>query len=183
MGMFMNQYRNEGVGIYLRHITMEDTDLIIKWRNCDEVRTHFIYQELFTKEGHEKWIHSMIETGLAVQMIICKIEGDIPLGSVYIRDIDHHHRKGEYGIFIGETVARGQGIGTAAAELMIKYAFQELSLHRLFLRVHGDNIQAIRSYEKAGFIKEAYLRDDVYINGEYKDIVLMAILNEKRSKG
>ena len=182
MGMFMNEYRNETVGIYLRHITMEDTDYIIRWRNSDEVRTHFIYQELFTKEGHEKWMHSMIETGIAVQMIICNIEGDIPLGSVYIRDIDRQHQKGEYGIFIGETSARGRGIGTAAAELMIKYAFQELNLHRLFLRVHGDNPQAIGSYEKAGFIKEAYLRDDVYINGEYKDIVLMAILNEKRSK-
>ncbi len=178
----MNEYRNESVGIYLRHITMDDTELIIRWRNSDEVRAHFIYQELFTKESHEKWMHSMIGTGLAVQMIICKIEGDIPLGSVYIRDIDRKHQKGEYGIFIGESSARGQGIGTAAAKLMIKYAFQELHLHRLFLRVYGDNPQAIGSYEKAGFIKEAYLRDDVYINGEYKNIVLMAILNEKRSK-
>ena len=61
---------------------------------------------------------------------------------------------------------------------MIRYRFEELKLHRLFLRVYADNQQAIRSYEKAGFEKEAYLRDDVCIDGEYRDIVLMGILNK-----
>ena len=57
------------------------------------------------------------------------------------------------------------------------YCFKQLKLHRLFLRVFADNAGAIRSYEKAGFIKEAYLKDDVRIQGQYKDIVLMGILN------
>lgn len=75
-------------------------------------------------------------------------DGDVPVGSVYIRDIDTTHHKGEYGIFIGEAEARGKGIGTRAAKLMTAYAFRELSLHRLFLRVFADNVRAIRSYEK-----------------------------------
>lgn len=60
---------------------------------------------------------------------------------------------------------------------MIQYAFEELKLHRLYLRVFADNAQAISSYEKAGFIKEAYLKDDVCIDGQYRDIVLMACVN------
>lgn len=163
--------------IYLRPMTYEDTDNIIKWRNSDAVRSHFIYQELFTAESHEHWIKTMIETGKAVQMIICEKAGDKPVGSVYIRDIDRVHHKGEYGIFIGEPSARGRGIGTAAAALMICFAFEELGLHRLFLRVFADNGQAVASYEKAGFQKEAYLREDVCIGGSYHDIILMAVLN------
>ena len=38
-------------------------------------------------------------------------------------------------------------------------------------------MQAIRSYEKAGFVREAYLHDDVCIDGKFRDIVLMAKLN------
>lgn len=165
--------------IYLRLMTGEDTDNIVRWRNSDAVRTHFIYQKLFTRQSHEQWIENMVNTGKVVQMIICECGNDMPVGSVYIRDIDTVHHKGEYGIFIGEPSARGRGVGTAAAKLMIRYAFEELGLHRLFLRVFADNEQAIGSYEKAGFVKEAYLKDDVCIDGVYRDIILMAILNNK----
>ncbi len=165
--------------IYLRLMTADDTDNILKWRNSDAVRTNFIYQKLFTRQSHEQWIETMINTGKVVQMIICMCGSDEPVGSVYVRDIDTTHNKGEYGIFIGEPSARGCGVGTAAAKLMIRYSFEELGLHRLFLRVFADNAQAMGSYEKAGFVKEAYLKDDVCIDGVYRDIVLMAIINEK----
>ena len=174
----MKEYRDREAGIYLRLMTYADTDLIVNWRNSDGVRKNFIYQALFTREGHENWIRTMIDTGKVVQMIICEEETNRPVGSVYLRDIDMTHRKAEYGIFIGEEDARGKGYGSSAARLMIQYAFEEMDLHRLFLRVYAENIQAIRSYEKAGFVKEAHLRDDVCIQGKYHDIVLMGILNQ-----
>ena len=169
-------YQDENVGIYLRLMTFDDTDLIVSWRNSDAVRKNFIYQELFTREGHENWIHTQVETGRVVQMIICEIATDKPLGSVYIRDIDRHHNKAEYGIFIGEDEARGRGVGASAAKLMLRYCFEEMGLHRVYLRAFAENKQAIGSYEKAGFVKEGLLRDDVCIDGVYRDIVWMAAI-------
>lgn len=173
----MNRYEDKGAGIYLRFMTYEDTEQIVAWRNSDFVRKNFIYQALFTKESHENWIKTMINTGKVVQMMICENDTGRTVGSVYVRDIDQVHQKAEYGIFIGEEDARGKGYGTAAAKLMIRYCFEELKLHRLFLRVYAENEQAVRSYEKAGFVKEAYLHDDVFVNGKFRDIVLMGILN------
>lgn len=173
----MEQYIDRGVGIYLRLMTREDTDLIVAWRNSDDVRKNFIYQEPFTRQGHEDWIRNMVEKGKVVQDIICDLASDRPLGSVYIRDIDRQHNKAEYGIFIGEAHARGRGIGTAAAKLMLRYCFAEEKLHRIYLRALAGNERAIRSYEKAGFRKEACLKDDVRIDGKYCDIVWMAALN------
>ncbi len=177
----------ENETIYLRKMEYSDTENIVNWRNSDFVREHFIYQELFTRESHEHWIRTMVETGKVEQLMIClqpESDGEegVPVGSVYIRDIDHTHNKAEYGIFIGEESARGKGVGSMAASLMIAYCFQQLKLHRLFLRVFADNTQAIRSYEKAGFVKEAYLKDDVRIQGQYRDIVLMGILNPEDKK-
>ena len=174
----MKEYRNETAGIYLRMMTREDTDLIVAWRNSDAVRKNFIYQELFTREGHEQWIRTRVETGEVVQMMICEISSGNPVGSVYIRDIDRRSNKAEYGIFIGEASARGRGVGTAAAELMLRYCFEEAGLHRIYLRALSDNAGAIRSYEKAGFVQEGYLKDDVCINGQYRDIVWMAALKK-----
>lgn len=167
-------------GIYLRPMEDKDTADIVRWRNSDTVRMRFIYRGLFTEQSHREWIRTMVDTGRVVQMMICEKDTDAAVGSVYIRDIDSTHHKGEYGIFIGEDTARGRGIGTAAARLMIQYAFDKLKLHRLFLRVFADNMRAIRSYEKAGFVREAYLREDVFLDGAYRDIVLMAVLNENR---
>lgn len=174
----MREYRDEAAGIYLRLMAGEDTDLIVSWRNSDAVRRNFIYQELFTRESHEQWIRTKVDTGVVVQMIICDIATDKPLGSVYIRDIDRTHHKAEYGIFIGEADARGRGVGTAAAKLMLRYCFEEERLHRVYLRVLSGNEAAMRSYKKAGFVKEGCLKDDVCLNGQYRDVIWMAAVNE-----
>ena len=169
----MEKYIDQTAGIYLRLMQVSDTEDIVRWRNSDGVRKNFIYRAPFTQEGHLSWIKNQIEPGHVVQMMICEIADDRAVGSVYIRDIDRQNRKAEYGIFIGEEQARGRGIGTAAAKLMLRYCFEEEKLHKVFLRAISTNEQAIRSYEKAGFVKEAYLKDDVFVDGEFLDIVLM----------
>lgn len=161
-------------GIVLEPISPEDTDNIIRWRNSDNVRKNFLDQRLFTREGHLRWLETMVDTGRVVQFIIYA-EG-IPAGSVYLRDIDEENRKAEYGIFIGEDFARGKGIGTKAAKAIVEYGFDSLKLHKIFLRVLAANKAAVRSYEKAGFVQEAYLKDEVWLNGRYEDIILMAII-------
>lgn len=173
------RYVDEAAGIYLRPMVLEDTDSIIAWRNSEGVRRKFIYQEPFTREGHEQWIRDMVEKGRAVQMMICDLATQEALGSVYIRDIDRKHNKAEYGIFIGEAQARGRGVGTAAGKLMLRYCFEEEKLHRVYLRVFADNYQAIGSYEKAGFVREGCLKDDVRIDGEYRDMIWMAAVQKK----
>lgn len=166
----------QGKDIYLRLMTESDTDFIIKWRNNPRVQKNFIYQKPFTREGHTHWIETMIHTGEAIQFIICENETDRPVGSVYFRDISVEHQKAEYGIFIGEDDAVGRGYGTQTAKLAVEYAFKEMKLHKLMLRVFATNKAAISSYQKAGFVQEAYLRDEVCINGEFCDMILMAII-------
>lgn len=168
-----------GEKVYLRFLAREDTPLIVKWRNTERVRKNFIYQELFTEEGHLKWFESMLETGRAIQFLIVEKETDRPVGSVYFRDISEEHHKAEYGIFIGEEDAAGKGYGTETAKLAIRYGFEQMQLHKIILRALAENQQAIRSYENAGFEKEAFLKDEVCIRGEYRDIVLMGIINPK----
>lgn len=173
----MKQEIITGEHVILRPITDADTDHIVRWRNSDHVRKNFIYQTLFTPESHRQWLHEKVETGIVEQFIIHSKDAGIDVGSVYLRDIDQTHRRAEFGIFIGEESQRRRGIGSECIRLIVQYGFEKLRLHKIFLRVLADNEIARKSYEKAGFMQEAYLKDEVCIRGVYKDLILMRILN------
>ncbi len=175
----MNKEKNvilRGESIYLRVMSVEDTDLIIKWRNRDFVRQNFIYRELFTVQGHHKWIENMIDTGKAVQFIIY-IRDDEPVGSAYFRDIDKERGEAEYGIFIGEEDALGRGIGTQVAKLMLSYAFEELKLFKVKLRVLAENERARKSYERAGFLVEQGQNEKIHLEDGIHEVVFMSCIN------
>lgn len=175
----MSEFSLRGEKIYLRPMTPEDTDRIVEWRNNPRVRKNFIYQKPFTRQGHLAWIENRVNTGEVIQFIICEKETDRPVGSVYFRDINGEHHRAEYGIFIGEDDAVGRGIGSETCRLACAYGFEVEKWHKITLRAFSDNKAALRSYEKAGFVQEAYLREEVCIDGVYRDIILMGLINPK----
>ncbi len=169
--------------VMLRPMTEQDTDNVVKWRNSPSVMENFIFRTPLDREAHLNWYNNRVLTGDVAQFIIVDTDTDTDVGSVYLRDIDKQHKKCEFGIFIGEESCRGKGIGSSAAKLILDYAFQELKLNRVFLRVFAQNPRAIKSYEKAGFKHEGTFRDDVIIDGVAYDMVFMAILKEEWEKG
>lgn len=165
-----------GEKVRLRPITVDDADLIVKWRNTQEVKENFIFRESFTLEMHLQWMKDKIETKNAVQYIIEDIVNNMPVGSVYFRDINYTFESAEFGIFIGEKDARGRKIGLEATKLFIDFGMNVLKLHRIFLRLLSDNKIAYQMYIKAGFVKEGVFRDMVKLDGQYKDIIFMSKL-------
>lgn len=168
--------------VFIRPITLDDTDDIVRWRNSENVKKYFIFQGDFTREGHLSWYNNKILTKEVLQFIIVEKENNTSIGSVFIRDIDYIHKKGEFGIFIGDDSKKGKGFGEQATKLILEYAFNVFKLHRIYLRVLADNSRAISCYKKAGFVIEGTLRDDALINGHYRDIVWMSMLNSNDSK-
>lgn len=166
--------------IYLKPITYEDTDMLVGWRNSDEVRPYFIDQNLFTTESHTKWLDNYVFTKKVYQFIVYDKNNDVPFGCAYLRDVDMKNKKAEYGTFIGKREYKGKGLGTQMALITSEYAFNELMLHKVFARVFASNVASQNSFIKAGFEKEAYLKDEVIINGEYRDIVLFGKISKDR---
>lgn len=169
-----------GEKVILRPITREDTPLIVKWRNTPSVRENFIFRETFTAEMHERWLNTRVASGEVVQNIVEDRSENKPVGSVYFRDVDMKNRSAEYGIFIGEERARSKGLGSETARLLTAFGFEELALHRISFRLLSGNLAAEKSYEKAGFVREGVFRNMVYLDGEYRDVVFMAVLEPKR---
>ena len=168
--------------VRLREITEEDTEIILKWRNDLYVRSMLFGQAVVTKEMHTKYFREQIKTGKIHQFII-EIIGDKEkikaIGSTFLKNIDKENRKCEFGIFIGENEGRGHGYGTEAVQYMIRYAFEVLNMHRVYLEVLCNNSSAIAAYKKAGFIEEGVLHDAYRRDGMYYDVTIMGIVDKK----
>jgi RimJ/RimL family protein N-acetyltransferase len=68
------------------------------------------------------------------------------------------------------------GYGSEAIRLLLRYAFDDLGLHRVDLLVIAYNARAIRAYEKCGFVREGVLRESALVDGVRHDDILMSIL-------
>ena len=97
------------------------------------------------------------------------------LGNVELR-LSALNRRAAVGIGIFDRGEWGKGYGTEAMRLVLDYAFGELKLNRVELATDEDNVRAIRSYEKCGFVREGLLREHRQIDGSPSDSVAMAIL-------
>ncbi|MBE6894436.1 MAG: UDP-4-amino-4,6-dideoxy-N-acetyl-beta-L-altrosamine N-acetyltransferase [Ruminococcaceae bacterium] len=163
------------MNVTIRPITYNDTDNIVRWRNSDFVSKRFLYRAQFTPESHNNWMETMVETKKVYQFIINCDGADV--GSIYLRDVDLINKKAEYGVFIGEKDYLGKGVGQAATKLILDFAFTQLKLHKVFLRVLSDNIGAIKSYEKSGFVQEGFFKDEIFADGKYESVIFMAVFN------
>lgn len=169
----------KGQKIYLRPITADDTRMAVRWRNQPAVVENFIYRRPVSQKDHEEWLANKVFKGLVHQFILCRNEDDLPLGSVYLQNFEEEHRRAESGIYLGEEQIHGKGIGTEAVMLLRDYAFETLRMHKLSARVLAYNTASRRLHEKAGYVQEAHLKDELFLNGKYEDLILFGVINPK----
>ncbi len=166
----------KGETVYLRPITEADTQLVLGWRNAPDVVENFLYRKEITVQEHLSWLENKVFTGQVHQFVICDIEDDTPIGSVYLQNFDEDNHKAEWGLFLDANGTRSKGVGTQVGNLILDYAFHDLKLHKLHSRVLAYNKPCVRMNEKLGFRQEAYLRDELLLNGKYEDLILYGAL-------
>lgn len=172
----------ENTNIKLRKLSANDYTTYHDWRNDIEVMQSTSPQlDLYTLEETEQFI-SMIsaQSDAKGYMIEHKETGKV-VGIISLINIDYKNRSAECIIDIGSKDMWGQGIGSDAMSLILKFAFTELNLHRVYLQVFDFNERAIKLYEKMGFTHDGRFREALYRFGEWHDIVIMSILNKEYS--
>ncbi|MBE2271377.1 MAG: GNAT family N-acetyltransferase [Anaerolinea sp.] len=121
------------------------------------------------------WLGKVDEYEFAPFSIRTLVE-DRLIGFLAIKDIFWQARHCMFFISIGLDADRGKGYGTDAVRVMLKYCFWEMNMNRVGLEVMLYNDAARRSYEKVGFTAEGTLRQLVYRDGVYYDVLLMSML-------
>ncbi len=138
-----------------------------------------------TLAQEEEWVRGVGGRENDIVLAARSNSDDSLLGNVGLHGIDRLHRCAAFGIFVGPPELRGQGYGAEMTALTLKYGFEELNLHRIWLRVHAFNEGGIRAYAKCGFTEEERYREAYWHGDRWHDIVLMSIPAEEyfASKG
>lgn len=95
------------------------------------------------------------------------------IGELGLFNPDTVARTVELGITIGDKAYWGRGYGTDAVRLVTDYAFRMRNIRKVHLNVLAPNARAIGAYTKAGFVEEGRLREHVWSDGGYVDLVQM----------
>ncbi len=101
------------------------------------------------------------------------------IGQAKLHSLDTANRRARYAIGIFSQAYWNRGLGTEATNLILEYAFENLHLHRVDLRVLAFNHRAIACYEKCGFVREGIEREGAWIEGEWQSDVMMSILEQE----
>ncbi|HIP86848.1 MAG TPA: N-acetyltransferase [Anaerolineales bacterium] len=167
--------------IRLRPIEREDLPRFVRWFGDPEVRRHISIHIPPSLAQEERWFERLQERLARNESVVLAIETleGVHIGNIGLHQINWKDRNAELGIVIGEKEYWDQGYGTDAIRTLLRLAFTEMNLHRVFLRVNTDNARGIRCYEKCGFRREGTLRDVVFREGEYRDQLMMSILRSE----
>jgi RimJ/RimL family protein N-acetyltransferase len=154
----------------------EDAASLFLWMNDIDAANLDLAFRPIDWTAFQAWLADVGRNHTRVMFAIRKVSHPQILGYLALTNIHAVHRSAELGIRIGAAVDRGKGYGQAAVALALKYAWQNLNLHRVQLTVFAHNVRAIGSYRAAGFEEEGRLTHAAFIDGQWVDVVIMGAL-------
>jgi RimJ/RimL family protein N-acetyltransferase len=173
----------KGKNVLLRPIKRSDISYFLKWFNDPEVLQYLTLYLPMTEMSEEKFIEELGTTRARSDalFVIEVIEGAStkPIGNCGLHQIDSKDRNANFGIIIGEKDYWSKGYGVEATRLVINYGFQQLNLHRIYSNAVAFNERSIKLHKKVGFREEGRLRQAMFKNGQYHDLLQFGILREE----
>ncbi len=172
-----------GKTVRLRPIERDDLPRFVSWLGDPEVCASIALALGPGLAQEERWFEGVLaqpalEQPLAVDVL--HEDGSWRhVGSAGTHGIDWRNRATEIGLVIGDKAVWGRGVGTEAVDLLLRHAFGDLNLHRVWLRVFADNARARRVYEKLGFRHEGTFREAEYRSGRYRGVEVYGMLESE----
>lgn len=131
----------------------------------------------------EKWFEEWQKSETQVTFAVRLLADDSLIALAGLEGILWAHGVAWLGIGIGNREQWGQGYGLEAIELLLRYGFHELNLHRIQLSVFQYNERAIALYEKLGFLREGVYREFMQRDGKRYDMYLYGLLRREWEAG
>ena len=150
----------------------EYIEFMRKVRNDPQVNKYLFTDAHVSREEQEKWYRKQLRDKKNLVFIAF---ADVPVGYCQVKNIDYVNRSCELGFYIAPEY-QNRGYGTILVKELINYAGEKLNLHRLYLEIFADNEKAIRLYERCGFRNDGILRDKIYKNGRFRDVLVMSYI-------
>lgn len=167
---------NSVVAIKLRPLEREDLHFVHQLDNNASVMRYWFEEPYQTfaelSSLYDAHIHDQRERRFVIE------SGTEKVGLVELVEIDHIHRRGEFQIIIAPE-HQGKGFASRSTKMAMDYGFSVLNLYKVFLIVDKENLKAVHIYTQLGFKVEGILKQEFFVNGEYRDVTRMCIFQHE----
>lgn len=143
----------EGAKVILRPVRPDDLIRRVEWLNDAEIAKLFtgsVPVRIYGISDAERWRQTLEADIATVVWSIDAKEGQ-HIGDVDLHSIDHYYGSAKLTILIGDKGFWNRGYGTDTIKTLLKYAFFEMHLTQVELKVYSFNKRGLRCYEKCGF--------------------------------
>ncbi len=168
-------------GFYLRGLRDEDlSGRWFQWFNDPET-TRFQNKGYVPNTPHAQraYFEKIRASREDVVFAIVDEASDRHVGNVGLHAIDWVHRSAVLGIVIGEKEFLGRGWGAQAWAAITRYAFETINLNKVCASVIEGNERSVKCALAAGFEIEGTQKQQIYKNGDYRDLVWLGITRDR----
>ena len=162
-----------------------DVPKLQAWINEPSMRHFFDHRVVpIADEAERAWIRALAAQSMPRPEVVFVFgpspEAEAQIGCTGLHRIHWVARSAEWGIMI-DPAHQGRGYGREVAARILAYAFTDLNLNRVELRVTASNARGLRCYEASGFVREGVLRESNWSRGRLEDTVVMSVLRAEWS--
>jgi [ribosomal protein S5]-alanine N-acetyltransferase len=161
-------------GCLLRALTLSDASAIARHANDREVWLNLrdVFPHPYSTADAESYIN--YASSRPIQTSFGIVVEDEAIGNVSLKPGEDIERvSAEIGYFIGRAFWN-RGIMTEVVRAVTRYGFESLNLHRIFAVPFAHNEASSRVLEKAGYVREGYMRRSAIKDGRVLDQLLYA---------
>ena len=163
----------EGPRIRLRAWAEADLPALMAWRNDVALQAQLLARVRGSSlEQVRRWAQERSAGPHSMLQVIAARADDCALGYVQLRSREDAVLPAQLGICL-QPSSQGVGIGREALHLLLDHVRRSSPLQAIGLRVRADNTRAIRCYEALGFGRCELLQEDTFIDGAWRDVLLM----------
>lgn len=167
--------------IFLRALELEDHILMHKWRADYDVNKLLAGNAFFVSREREKMSieRKIQDDSKNIYLGVCYKETSILIGYTSITDLDLRNSKAEVSFYLGDKNYWGKGLGKEATILTLNFLFEQYPINKCYGKCLEEHVVSQNLFHSLGFKKDGVLRDEIYRNGEFKNIIVYSILRSE----
>ena len=164
--------------LLLRQITQEDDKSLLEILSDEATCKYLVHNAVNDIEAIKRMITDMqrfFDEKQRIRWGIAQKQDHSVIGHCGFFDIDKSNCCAEISYCLKKEF-REQGIMTEAVGAMLKFGFEDYQLNRIVAKVMKGNAGSVKVLQKLGFVQEGLLRESLYKNGQYHDLMLFSVL-------
>jgi RimJ/RimL family protein N-acetyltransferase len=162
--------------VELKRLTENELELQMNWRMREDITKYLFTDPKLTLEGQLKWFNKIKNDNSQIRWTI--YADDIPVGSIFLNEIDYTHKRCEIGWFIADKKVRSLELAMMLQQNMYDYIFDTLRLNRVYGYIIDTNKRVLILNTYCGFGIEGLLKEHVYKGGAFHDAHVVGLTNE-----